>query len=665
LDEVGAVEQRRIVANWIENQIKAYPECRFILSSRPQGFRDSQLQRVDVLEVQPFSAEQVREFVENWYAANEIMNSGGVDDMKVRERALNDANVLLQRLAVSAELSALAINPLLLTMVAMMHRYRGAVPRSRVELYAEICEVLLERWRQARGVQDNLTAAQKIIVLRQLAAYATERNLRQISTEDASAIIATPLKRIGIAAHERENFLYYLQETSGLLLEREAGHWTFVHHTFQEYLTAAQWQVERNTPRDWDKLVRNSWWYGTLAMYAAQGDGSSIMDACLEANTVQSLTLAAECLDVAQELDPELRQRAFEQLTEGMESNDPARRHIAAEVQLSRRLKLLHRIDERCEIDLSFLTCAEYQLFLDHKRAQGKHHQPDHWKDYRFSTNEGRSPIKGIRAEDAIAFCVWLTSRKGGSVRYRLPTPDEANKNPSIAREIATWCEDDTGLSLVGLTEREEQERIEQLSAFSYGTPVCSLRLVDVRGPDSVSWDISGSNELVQRVYRNLAFGIGISRAFNRTNDFPLVRALALDRDFTIESSREIAYSMAHALAKISGLPSIATSLEKKELSTARQQSSALLHGVPSEVTSVNSLLNEILAAATAENALQAQRAQRRCIAQMLVLAYGDNCQYVERVLKLYWWLQLVKGREEDKLASWEGIRVVREQVQI
>jgi len=39
----------------------------FILSARPQGYRDAPLQRANVLEVQPFNSDQVRKFIENWY----------------------------------------------------------------------------------------------------------------------------------------------------------------------------------------------------------------------------------------------------------------------------------------------------------------------------------------------------------------------------------------------------------------------------------------------------------------------------------------------------------------------------------------------------------------------------------------------------------------------
>jgi hypothetical protein len=112
-------------------------------------------------------------------------------------------------------LREIAANPLLLTMIAMVHRYHGALPGSRVELYAEICEVLLGRWRQAKGVQDPLKTGQKLLVLRPLAAHMMERKLRDITAREALAVIAPKLRRVGVTGEAAKRFLSDLQESTG------------------------------------------------------------------------------------------------------------------------------------------------------------------------------------------------------------------------------------------------------------------------------------------------------------------------------------------------------------------------------------------------------------------------------------------------------------------
>ena len=196
LDEVADKEKRQVISQWVDDQIRNYTGCPFVITSRPQGYRDAPLQRANiVIEVQGFDSQQVKSFVNNWYLANEIVASGNASAKKpvteeIQEQATKGANDLLQRLRNQPSLSALTVNPLLLTMIAMVHRYHGALPGSRSELYNEICEVLLGRWRQARGVKDNLTSAQKRAVLQPLAAAMMKSKVREISATEAAKLFA-------------------------------------------------------------------------------------------------------------------------------------------------------------------------------------------------------------------------------------------------------------------------------------------------------------------------------------------------------------------------------------------------------------------------------------------------------------------------------------------
>jgi hypothetical protein len=88
------------------------------------------------------------------------------------------------------------------------------------------------------------------------------------------------------------------------------------------------------------------------------------------------------------------------------------------------------RIDENIYIDDTPVTCAEYQLFIDEMREQGKYFQPDHWISFQFPSGLARAPIVGVRFSDAIAFCKWLTKRETGEWSLRLPTSSEAGQYP-------------------------------------------------------------------------------------------------------------------------------------------------------------------------------------------------------------------------------------------
>jgi hypothetical protein len=121
------------------------------------------------------------------------------------------AKDLLARLRVSPTMQELAVNPLLLTLIATVHRYRSELPGRRVELYAEICEVFLGKRQAARGLELDMTPAQKIRVLRVLAYKMMCGGAREIPAGQAASIISGTLKLVAPAA-EPLRFLQTIEE---------------------------------------------------------------------------------------------------------------------------------------------------------------------------------------------------------------------------------------------------------------------------------------------------------------------------------------------------------------------------------------------------------------------------------------------------------------------
>ncbi len=691
LDEVADLEKREATSRWVDQQVKNYPQCRFIVASRPQGYLDAPLQRAHVVEVQPFSAAQVRNFVENWYLANEIVASGNINNAEVRHRANDDAEDLLQRLNNNPSLNALTVNPLLLTMIAMVHRYHGALPGSRIELYKEICEVLLGRWRQARGVKDNLTAAQKLVVVQPLAAEMMKRKAREISHDDAMKIVEPLLHSVGVTDAATKNALSDFQASSGLLLEREAGQWSFAHLTFQEYLTAAHWLEEKIAAPDWGEIVGDSWWHETMRLYAAQGDATPIVEACLESDTIPALMLAAECLDEARKLDSKVRKTAIDRLIDGLESAEPKLCRLAAEVLLARRLKSLQQIDDEREIDLTYLTCAEYKLFLDDAEEQGKGRQPDRWTNFSFPAGQAREPVTGMRAEDAQAFCEWLTRRGGGGARFRLPSSDEAKQWKSEKTSLATWCNGADEHGLIGLTEAEGSaigEEIGKLSSMGMQPPP-SLAAVLARSHNlDLEIDSKFDHGLARAIARALKIDAEIARALGhdlaraQALELTLPRALTRDRDLALARARDLARSRTRDLA--SAYSSIVDAIDQKDFQKAGELIGELQDGAASPFIR---LLNDLIEISIAETTHSMRSAQKRYSARLLESAYegfgslnAESLPWPRRifrfrkardydeekkiVLETYWHLQIVTAREEGRLRAWEGIRIVRERVE-
>jgi hypothetical protein len=106
------------------------------------------------------------------------------------------------------------------------------------------------------------------------------------------------------------------------------------------------------------------------------------------------------------------------------------------------------RTDDDTYIDETLVMCAEYQLFLDEMRSQGKYHQPDHWIDYSFPKGHAIKPILGMRPSDAVAFCKWLTQNNNDGWTYRLPIQQETREyvvQKAYPPPVGNWTSQEQG----------------------------------------------------------------------------------------------------------------------------------------------------------------------------------------------------------------------------
>jgi len=453
LDEVADLKDRQCVIKWVEAQMSAYPETTFILTSRPYGYLelDTPLQEQPFsLEVQPFNLKQMEQFLGNWYLQNEIMRQARKEDPGVRAEAQIKANQLIEQIENHPPLAAMALNPLLLTMIATVHDNRGALPGSRVELYAEICEVLLVRRQQVKGIEDQikLNAAQKQSVLQVLALQLMRQRTREFKLSMGEQIIAPKLHTVGSKV-EPATFLKHIEQVSGLIVEKQPGLYEFAHKSLQEYLTAVQVKEENNEQILIDN-INDSWWDETIRLYAAKSDSTNLIRAALQNATVVSLSIAYDCLQEGRDVAPQVRQELEGTLEAGLESPNLQIASLAAQVKLSRRLNQLLRIDENLEVDTSYITCAEYQLFIDYQRSG----QTLNLQNSRFPAGNANNPIVGMRWKNALSFCNWLNrytlSQSGNSNEnhpvyyYRLPTLAEA-EDPTVKAKCWTIDGNNTG----------------------------------------------------------------------------------------------------------------------------------------------------------------------------------------------------------------------------
>jgi predicted NACHT family NTPase len=338
LDEVADPALRGTVVSWIERRTAAHGRNRFLISSRPLGFAANPVAGTTVLRVCPLGSKQIEDFVRSWYLANERMATQR-EDAGVQEVARDGADDLLARFRRSEALHSLAVNPLLLTMMANVHRYRSALPGRRVELYAEICEVFLGKRQEAHGMTFDLTPAQKQRVLQPLAWALMCQHRRDVERAEAEQLIVGALRSVSPGSTCRD-FLDHVESASGLLVELERDRFGFAHLSFQEYLSAAHAREQRLEAAVIERMGE-MWWREAIRLYCALGDASAIVQACLASGrpTASALALAMECLDEAREVDPDVRGRFQRTVEDLARDEEPELRRTAAEAMLARRIR--------------------------------------------------------------------------------------------------------------------------------------------------------------------------------------------------------------------------------------------------------------------------------------------------------------------------------------
>ncbi|MBE9118687.1 SUMF1/EgtB/PvdO family nonheme iron enzyme [Lusitaniella coriacea LEGE 07157] len=428
LDEVANPAERTKVSQWAKQQMEDYPQTSFILTSRPHGY-DSELfdEQVDiVLEVQPFTLAQMKTFIKGWYTHIKISLDG--DTPAVRQEARESAEDLIEALLQNPAIRQMASNPLLITMIATVHYLGNALPGKRVKLYKEICDVLLGRRLLARKSALHLSADNNQTLLQIFALDLMQRGTQKFTFEECQRLIQDRLSRFARNRLTPKEWLKQVKEDIGLLAEKELGSYEFAHLSFQEYLAAVQIKASNQEAL----LVQNfhqSQWAETIRLYAAQADATSLIEAALSNPSVQSLSLAYDCLQEAEEVNPETKERLEQILEEGLESADPNIAPMAAQVRLARRLERLIEIDVTRMMDRHPITCAEYQLFAnEHLNSQPC-----------FQPGRAKQPILGISYLDALGFCNWLSATASSFSRseegqqtphyYRLPSLVEVQEN--------------------------------------------------------------------------------------------------------------------------------------------------------------------------------------------------------------------------------------------
>jgi len=294
LDEVPTDAGRTAVSRLLEDCVSEYGENRIIVTSRIRAYTGDTILKGEFTrcDIQPFNADDRSEFIKNWVALlfsilpEEVQTEGG--------RASQEFNNLTNGIEDSDRIRPLAVNPLLLTVISIVHWNRKRLPEQRVDLYDECVDVLLGQRKEAEHIQtgrrvatldekqEEQTQEKRAWVRKRFAEIALHILSQESDLEETTKAelinLLTPrfidqgAKTKEQAASRAEMFLDRQELRSGLLVSRRAQNYRFVHLTFEEYLAA--WQLSNMDFENVFEIIkprlRLAKWFETLQLLGSQ-----------------------------------------------------------------------------------------------------------------------------------------------------------------------------------------------------------------------------------------------------------------------------------------------------------------------------------------------------------------------------------------------------------
>ena len=252
LDELPNPSFKQKVRNRIHNLTETYPGNTTIVSSRVYGYEGAF--RFDDMEfthhrVAKLRTEEIEQFVRDWYHAR-------IEKLQDQKDYLNSLLGILQNEEHEA-IRELARNPLLPTIIVLVHRIDAVLPDERHVLYQKCSETLLNTWHTWKFHEIDRLHRAKVdrlnIQRMQAIAYWMQHQMGSTTTGQQAVVPYEALHKLlseHITGETPPNpdyapediataFIEFVQDRAGLLIKIGDQEFSFVHLTFQEYLTAA------------------------------------------------------------------------------------------------------------------------------------------------------------------------------------------------------------------------------------------------------------------------------------------------------------------------------------------------------------------------------------------------------------------------------------------
>jgi len=256
LDEASE-KQREEVRAWLRDLIGAFPNARYLVTSRPHAAEEGWLDADEFVdaELQDMARGDIHEFIEHWHQAV----AHGVRDKEEKAKVLALTDPLKARLGKNAAIYRLATSPLLCALLCALHRQRVRnLPSDRIALYGACIDMFFRRDEEREVTATDyliLSDRQKEILLQDFAWWMVRNGKTTATPEEAGNRFDRAYQRLRDKPQETgEDVMRLFLHRIGIIRKLAHQEIDFPHRTFQEYL-AAKGAIEED---DLDLLVQHT-----------------------------------------------------------------------------------------------------------------------------------------------------------------------------------------------------------------------------------------------------------------------------------------------------------------------------------------------------------------------------------------------------------------------
>ena len=233
LDEVPTPNVNNVF-NKIRDFVDQYSKNRFIVSCRPAAYTGG-FTGFAVVEVAEFDDTQIQAYINNWFAF-------GSNRKKETAQQCWEALDAPEHQAIRA----LAQNPLSLTLLCTTYESSQSFPSNRTILYERILNIFLKKWTAEKHVHraPPVSPYLDILTVKEILSEIAVKNLKAdrvlfSENELINQIQEFFQRNTNIpTTFDASKILDTILVDPGLFVERANGVYSFLHLTFQEYLTA-------------------------------------------------------------------------------------------------------------------------------------------------------------------------------------------------------------------------------------------------------------------------------------------------------------------------------------------------------------------------------------------------------------------------------------------